>query len=216
MTSYLIFCCPGTGGLFLTSVIAQLLGCNSNYKLSDTGHAHDMGKGNWNGNDSVCQIGYHWNFYREGFPVYYCHVLPNEFLESNQHIQTIYVDVDCQDIRKVTELYVRKAWPDIWTLDEYKKWASPEYPPYSRDNIEQNVLVQTDLINDFEHTVIRKWLTENPCIETYKKINFRTIMGIDNLNLMDEVCKMINQPHQQHVQQYIHDYQMLNQKLYFK
>ena len=215
MQSYLILCCPGSGGLFLTSVIAQILGYDYDYKISDIGHAHDMGEGNWKGNKSICQIGYHWKFYRAEFPLYYCHVLPDKFLDDNQNIQPIYIDVDVKDFRKVTELYVRKAWPDIWTPDEYKKWVSPEYPPYSRDNIEQSLLIQTDLINDFENTVIKKWHTENPCKDSFKRINFRTIMGVDDRDLLTEICGIIGKPPTNKVQQYVSAYQQLNKKLYF-
>lgn len=216
MQSYLILCCPGTGGLFLTSVIAQLLGYNCQSIFSNTGHAHNMGKGNWKGCQSILFIGDHWDLnYRSGFSLYYSHLMPDKFLDDNQHIQTIYIDTNEQDFEKVTELYVKKAWPDIWTLDEYKKWASLEYPPYGRDNIEKSVLVQTDLINDFKHTVVKKWYKENPCLDSYKKLNFKTIMGINTLNLMHEVCKIINQPPKDHVHQYILEYQLLNQKLYF-
>lgn len=216
MQSYLILCCPGTGGLFLTSVVARLLGYDTQCILSKTGHAHNMGQGNWKGSQSICLVGDHWSLnYRPGFPLYYCHLLPNKFLDDNQHIQTIYIDTDEQDFEKVTELYVKKAWPDLWTPEEYNKWAGPEYPPYGPDNIEKSVLIQTDLINDLKHTVVKKWYKENPCLDTYKKINFKTIMGVDTLNLMYEVCKIINQSPKDHVQQSIFEYQQLNQKLYF-
>jgi hypothetical protein len=215
MKSYFVLCCPGSGGLFLTSALAQLLGYNSDYKISDIGHAHDMGEGNWKGNRVICQVGYHWDVYRAGFPIYYSHVLPEKFLDDNQHIQTIYIDVDHRDRRKVTELYVRKAWPDIWTPDEYMKWASPEYPPYSRDNIEKSLLIQTDLINDFENTTIRKWHNENPSNDSYKRINFRTIMGLDDNDLLTEICRIVGKPPTDKVRQYVSDYQQLNKKLYF-
>jgi len=46
MTRYMLYCCPGTGGLFLTTVFAQILGYQIMSKFSSTGHAHDMGRGN--------------------------------------------------------------------------------------------------------------------------------------------------------------------------
>jgi hypothetical protein len=200
----------------LTSVVSQLLGYDTQVILGKTGHAHNMGRGNWKGSRSICFVGNHWSLnYRSGFLLYCCHLLPDKFLDDNQHIQTIYIDTDEQDFEKVTELYVKKAWPDIWTPEEYKKWASPEYPPYSPDNIEKSVLIQADLINDFKQTIVKKWYKENPCLDTYKKLNFKTIMGIDKFNLMHEVCNIINQSPKDHVQQFISEYQLLNQKLYF-
>jgi hypothetical protein len=216
MKSYLIFCCPGAGGLFLTSVVAQLLQYNCRCIISDTGHAHNMGNGNWKGHRNVCTIGDHWDLnYRPEFSVYYSHLIPDNFLKNNRHIQPIYIDADRQDFKKITEMYVKKAWPDLWSEEEYNKWAGVDYPPYSRDNIEKSTLIQNDLINDFEHTVVKKWYDKNPCLDTYKKLNFRTIMGIDQLDLLDEVCKIINKPTNSQIQQYIFQYQALNQKLYF-
>jgi len=58
---YMIYCCAGTGGLFLTTVFAQILGYQIKSKFSNTGHAHDMGRGNWRGAQSVCFIGDHWD-----------------------------------------------------------------------------------------------------------------------------------------------------------
>ena len=42
---YVIYCAPGTGGLFLASVIANFLGLPVTPKFSDSGNSHDLGNG---------------------------------------------------------------------------------------------------------------------------------------------------------------------------
>lgn len=217
MKSYFVFCCPGTGGLFLTSVIAQLLGFDCQSIFSNTGHAHDMGNGNWKGHSSVCLVGDHWDLnYRSGFPLYYSHVLPENFLHDNAHIETIYIDAYPSDFKKVSELYVKKAWPDLWSKEQYDKWLGPDYPPYSPDNIATSTIIQNDLISDFAESVVHKWYQHNQSRDTYKKINFRTIMGIDDQNLMQALCDIMQQPINNQVQQTISRYQAINQNLYFQ
>lgn len=213
----MIYCSPGTGGLFLTSVLAQTLGLDIHANFSSTGHAHDMGSGNWGGAATLCFIGDHWDLaYRPGFPLYYSHVIPNNFIQKNPNIRLIKLNTDPVDYRKVTELYVKKAWPDIWTAEEYAKWATPNYPPYSRDNILDSELVQSDLINDLEITNIKKWHEANVDIQPYACINFRTIMGIDSVNLANTVSNIVGLPVTDATRHYITEYQQLNQSLYFK
>jgi hypothetical protein len=220
MTPYIIHCCPGTGGLFLISVFAQILGYNVKSNFSQTGHAHDMGNGNWAGAPGVCLVGDHWGMnYRPAYPLYYTHCIPEHFLKNNPKIKMVLVDTDPVDYKKVTELYVKKAWPKLWTEEEYNKWAGPDYPPYSHDNIETSSIIQNDLINDLEVDIVKKWHDQNRCVPADAKINFRTIMGIDNLDLIDAICLITNltlsADKKESLQQYVSVYQTLNLCLYF-
>jgi len=215
MKPYLILCSPGSGGLFLTSVFAQLLNYIVFCRFSNTGNAHDMGNGVWKGHESICLIGNHWNLnYVPGKPLYYSHMLSDNML-ALENFKIVYICTDAEDYRKVTELYVKKAWPDLWNEEEYNKWAGPDYPPYSPFNIQESIIIQNDLINDFEKTTIKKWYDQNPCSKTYETINFKTIMGIDDLNLISEVEKIIGCSANKDTQDYVKDYQSLNQRLYF-
>jgi len=212
----MIYCCPGTGGLFLTTVLAQILGLKVASRFSNTGHAHDMGNGNWEGAESICLIGDHWDLnYRPNVTIYYSHTIINNFLEKNPKIKLIKIDTQPTDYQKVTELYVKKAWPDIWTINEYNKWSSPEYPPYSPNNIAESKLIRDDLINDFKHSLIEKWHSDNINFPADHIINFRTIMGIDDGNLVDTVCNITNGSADQSLRDYVNNYQRLNQQLYF-
>ena len=213
----MIYCCAGTGGLFLTTVFAQILGWECRSHFSTTGNAHDMGHGVWKGSANICFIGSHWDLnFRPEFQLYYSHVLPDSFIKIYSDIKLIKINTEPHDYRKVTELYVKKAWPDIWTPTEYAKWASHQYPPYSPNNIADSELIRNDLINDFEITSVKKWHEENALIPSFATIDFRTIMGIDNQNLVDIVCNITGRAAPDSTKQYTSEYQQLNRSLYFK
>lgn len=215
MKQFMIYCCAGTGGLFLTTVFAQVLGLNVQAKFSASGNAHDMGRGNWRGAQSVCFIGDHWTLnYRPGSVLYYAHTMPGTFLKDNPGVTVIKVIADPQDYRKVTELYVKKAWPDIWSQEEYNKWAGPDYPPYSATNIPDSDIIVSDLINDFEKTVVQHWHDLNRHVEADHTVNFRTIMGIDRESLLAVVCDITSSTATLKTQCYVSEYQHRNQELY--
>lgn len=216
MKQFMIYCCAGTGGLFLTTVLGQVLGINVQAKFSASGHAHDMGRGNWRGAQSVCFIGDHWALnYRPGYVLYYAHVMPEFFLRKHPNVTLIKIVTDAKDYRKVSELYVKKAWPDIWSQEEYNKWAGPDYPAYSPTNIPDSDIIVTDLINDFEKTAVEAWHTTNSHVMAHHSVNFRTIMGIDDLNLLHIMRDITGKTATDETKQYVLEYQQKNQKLYF-
>jgi hypothetical protein len=213
---YMIHCCAGTGGLFLTSVFAQVLGYPVHANFSKSGHAHDLGKGNWRGANSVCFIGDHWDInYQNNYPLYYTHQIPKDFQKNISGVNLVYVHTDPADYHKVTELYVKKAWPDIWNENEYKKWASPNYPPFDPTNIPDSELIVNDLINDLKHSSVAKWHEENASAYRNYQINFKTIMGLDNNDLVDYVSDIVGRSANSSTRNYVQQYQQLNKKLYF-
>lgn len=217
MKRYMIYCSAGVGGLFLATVFAQLLGYNVKANFSATGHAHDMGRGNWKGASSVCFIGDHWHInYRPNYKLYYAHQLPDNFIKNNPDIKLVKITAEPRDYRKITELYVKKAWPDIWTEEEYQKWASPEYPPYGRDNILESELVCNDLVNDLLRTNTMAWYKANADITADYTVKFRTIMGLDDQNLVGVVAQIVGKPVDQSIELYVEQYQQMNKQLYFK
>ena len=212
----MLYCCPGTGGSFLTTVFAQIIGCGLPGKFSSTGHAHDMGRGNWKSAKSVCFVGDFWAInYRPGYTLYYAHQMTDNFLSQNPDISLVQISTDPEDYRKVTELYVKKAWPDIWNEEEYKKWASPDYPPYSPNNIRDSKLIVDDLINDFETTVIKAWYDRNAHTKPTHVINFKTVLGLDDLRIEQVVADIVQRPVTESVVEYVKKYQQLNKELYF-
>lgn len=217
MKRYLIYCAAGTGGLFLSTVFAQFLGRDIKARFSASGHAHDMGQGNWKGHDSICFIGNYWELnYRPHFPLYYSHVMPDNFLSKNPDIELVFITAKESDYRKIAELYVKKAWPDLWTEEEYKIWASPDYPPYSPNNILESELICQDLINDLQSTYISAWFETNCSLRKDHEIDFRTVMGVDEKNLAECVSNIVGKTSSGEIQQYIKSYQDRNRDLYFK
>jgi len=216
MKQYMIHCCVGVGGLFLTSVLAKMLGIPMTVKLSDTGNCHDMGRGVWRGSDGVVLVGDQWDLnYRPGQQLYYTHVMPDNFQIENPDIKIVFVSVRPEDYRMVAKLWVKKAWPDIWTQDEYNKWHSPNYPPYSKNNIQDSDLICQDLIADLLETNISPWMQRNG-LQTYDyQIDFRTIMGLDGRQVDQEVAQILNKETSQEISQYVTEYQRLNHCLYF-
>lgn len=212
----MLHCCYGTGGLFLTSVLARILGLDIQSRFSKTGNAHDMGQGTWKGANGICLVGDFWDInYKPGARIYYTHVLPANFSLPKDH-KLILINVVPQDYRKVTELYVKKAWPDIWTQQEYNKWAGPDYPPYSTDNIQTSDIIVNDLINDLENTAIAAWHQRNADITADYVVDFRTIMGINDRDLVDDICSIVNCTATRAIRQYVCEYQQLNREMYFK
>jgi len=72
-----------------------------------------------------------------------------------------------------------------------------------------------DLINDFEISIVKNWHDRNANIIPAHTINFKTIMGIDNLRVEQVVADIVQRPCDQSVVDYVKDYQLLNKKLYF-
>lgn len=216
MNRYMIYCSEGSGGLFLTTVFAQALGYDIKANFSLTGHAHNTGQGNWKSTGPICITANHWDMsYRSNAVLYYTHQTPRGFLDQNPDVTLIKIVADPSDYRKIAELYVKKAWPDIWTKEEYNKWAGPDYPPYSPDNIQHSKIIQDDLINDFEITVVKAWHDKNITVDPQHTVSFKTVMGIGNQDLVTQVSTILKCSVPESTQAYIKEYQQLNQGLYF-
>lgn len=217
MNSYMIFCVPGAGGLFLTTVVSMMLDLPMHPTVHGTGHAHDMGQGEWKEpTRDICLIGDHWQLnYRASCKLYYTHTIPSGWLLDNPQIHLVRITANPHDYRKITELYVKKAWPNLWTEEEYHKWAGSDYPPYSPDNIKHSKIVLDDLMADLEITTIHAWFRKNSNIEAHSEIEFQTIMGVNGQDLAQQISDIIHVPITHQVREYIDHYQQINQDLYF-
>jgi hypothetical protein len=160
-------------------------------------------------------IGNHWQQYRKNSNLYYTHILQPDVFADHPDAKIVVIDVDPKDYRKVTELYVSKAWPELWTPQEYQKWAGPGWPPYSPTNIEESVMIRRELIDDLTVNETQRWFLENQHLDTHYRINFRTIMGIDQHDLVDVICDMMHGKANASVRRYVEQYQNLNKNLYF-
>ena len=89
------------------------------------------------------------------------------------------------------------------------------YPPYSPNNIRDSKVVVDDLVNDFEITVVKAWHDRNATTAPGHVINFKTIMGLNNLKIEQVVADIVQKPLDNSVTEYVMEYQHLNKKLYF-
>jgi hypothetical protein len=139
----------------------------------------------------------------------------NQWIEQNPDMEVIKIGAEPADYRDITTLYVKKAYPTIWTKEEYSKWASPNYPPYSPNNIAESELVFNDLFNDFMTTNTIKWFEHYSTLNYAHVIDFKTIMGINDKKLANEVSKITGVSVNDDVCEFINQYQETNKKLYF-
>lgn len=216
MNKYMVYCCAGTGGLFLTSVIANFLGRTVKPNFSSTGHSHDQGYGNWKGADRVVNfIGDYWSNLRRGYPIFNAHYGPiRDFKKSQKNLKVISIKMYPDDYYDVTRLFVCKAWPDILTEQEYANQKGANWPDYSTNIIAESEIVRTDLINhlllkitDWDKNYDREVVDYN--------IDFKTVMGLDNASLADTVSDILQKPVTDEIQKLINEYQQLNKRLYF-
>jgi len=215
---FLIYCAAGSGGLFLTSVFANLLGITVQPIFSSSGNSHDLGKGAWEGHGhDICFCGDYWELnYQPGATIYYTHSgNMKKFKQENPNVKIVLVDIDEEDYRKVTELLVCKAWPDILRDQpgEYEKWKGPDWPDWEYDIIQKNEMVKNELIDAFLPQ-IADWMKNYNRDVVDAKINFKSIMGIRG-NLAKECGEIANRPVSQTVINLIQEYQDINRKLYF-
>lgn len=216
---YMIYCCAGSGGIFLSTVFAQVLNLNIQANFSESGDCHDMGLGIWKDvPGAINLIGNHWELNWQGpeSMLYFTHSLDIEsFKKTYPFIKIVLIDYKPDDHRSITYLMVKKAWPSIWCLEEYAKWAGPEYPPYSSDNIEKSEIIVNDLVRDFERTQTQAWIEKLNRNGIDYIIDFKTVMGLNDRSLAQEVSEIVGIDASEQTQDYIKKYQELNQKLYF-
>jgi hypothetical protein len=216
MTSYLIYCAPGSGGLFLASVFAKIMNIPLTPKFSCTGNCHDLGRGEWRDNARIQIIGDHWEVYQPGHVLYYAHSISVNFLQTNPKTKIVLIDFESDDVQKITQMYVQKAWPALWSFEEYSKWAGPSWPEYSRDNISASELIRTELINDLAVTIVAPWIDNVDRSIADFVIPYKTVMGVDQTDLGQIVSNIVGTPLTPDIDRFISDYQTLNKKLYFE
>jgi hypothetical protein len=216
---FMIHSAPGAGGMFLTSVFAKIMGIAIDTKISNIGDCHDFGNGVWNSSLiadkfdkelKVMKLTYH-----PELAVCYTHAMSNKFIKNYPDVQVLKIAADPAAYRDITRLAVKKAWPNLWTQEEYNKWVSPNYPPYSCSNIAESELICNDLINDLAVTQTESWFKQYECINYSHVIDFRTVMGIDDKNLLDEVKNITGGQITDDLRAFVDKYQQINKKLYF-
>ena len=211
----------GSGGQFLTTIIAKMLDIQITNRIDSThGDYHRTDKGVWAHNDSkddVCFMGNHWVSRTVPPKIYYTH--RHDFVSKLQtmfnNITVIAIDADEDDFEHITTLFIKKGFPNLWTQQEYNKWVATgcNFPPYNISNLEH-----PDVF-DIMHEQLNKDTINWHNTLDHKNINhiikFKTIFGLDNLSLKDSLETILNKPVTDSIKQLIVEYQLLNKELYF-
>lgn len=217
MTRYLIYCAAGSGGLFLTSVIANFLGIEIKPQISPSGHSHNLGKGNWNGADNAINfIGNHWDLnFKPDSIIFYAHQGPISDLKLKiPNLKVILIDFTEEDCYNITKLYVNKAWPDIWSKKEYDMWWGANWPAYNKTNIQDSEIIRNDLIHQLVNET-QNWIKEYDKNVVDFVVDFKTVMGLDNSKLATVLSNILDKPVTSTIEKMIDKYQTLNKRLYF-
>ena len=228
---YVIHYAIGAGGFFIISLFAQMMGIRVSPIINPTlGHVHDLGQGEWAKVEEI-NVGpamgsgttkLVMNIYNPLSRLYHSHIISNEFINQHPDIKVVKIEADVDDYELITKLAVKKTWVARWTKEEYDKWASPNYPPYSPANILESELVCNDLVQDFLVTQTKPWFdqTATSFLQQTKFtnyahiINFKTVMGI-NPGLAEQVAEITGGEITDQIRNYIKSYQDLNKQLYF-
>ena len=217
---YCIHHCAGSGGMFLLTMVAKALQLSASNRL-DTNHGdyHNAGKGDWaNTNDRINWIGNHWDInFREGdnFNLYYTH--KHEYV---QRLKTMFPDmkvigiVSDNDDDLITKMYIHKAWPNLWTKDEYDKWVALgcEFPPYDKSNLRDPIVYNK--VHSQLNLETKRWTETLPANLIDHPLKFKTIMGMDDSNLKSEIENILDINLSNDVINLINDYQDNNKRLY--
>ena len=219
---FIIHYCPGTGGMFLSSVFAKIMNIPIKTKISSLGDCHDLGSGIWRSHQTVVindifdtKTNKMRLNHRPGGRLYLCHAITNEFIEQHPDIEVVQISASPDDYFNIAKMVIKKAWPNLWTKEEYDKWRGPDYPPYSRNNIAESDLICKDLL---DHSILKQtsdWYEEYADIKYLHHIDFKTVMGLNDKNLAQEVATITGNPVNHNACKFINEYQQLNKRLYF-
>ena len=219
---FIIHFCPGTGGMFLSSVFAKIMNIPIKTKISSLGDCHDLGSGIWRSHQTVVindifdtKTNKMRLNHRPGGRLYLCHAIINEFIEQHPDIEVVQISASPDDYFNIAKMVIKKAWPNLWTKEEYDKWRGPDYPPYSRNNIAESDLICKDLL---DYSILKQtsdWYEEYADIKYLHHIDFKTVMGLNDKNLAQEVATITGNPVNHNACKFINEYQQLNKRLYF-
>ena len=225
MSRFCLHHCQGSGGNFIVSMIAQTMGITPQ-KVFDNQHAdyhQSTLSGEWapsGPDDPICYTEYRG---RRNVPadIYYTHShlfildIKAVYLRSNDDIKIIAIDADEDDFGPITTLYIKKAFHNLWTKQEYDRWVSTgcNFPPYDISNLEDPEV----------YSILHEQLTELTA-DWHRKldhnavdyiIKFKTVFGLDSTCLRTSIKNIVNKPVPPAVQILIDQYQQKNKELYF-
>ena len=123
---------------------------------------------------------------------------------------------DNEDYWHIARMMAKKAWPTFLTYPgEYEKLKGADWPEYE-DNLPNKSKIVHDDVAEISYGYTLDWYkkanTEN--FIDYK-IKFKTIFGLDDLDLAAEMSNILDKPVTPEITNFINDYQTLNKEIYF-
>ena len=219
MSKICVHHCSGSGGMFLTSMIGRMLNIDTvSFIDNKHGDYHQNSRGEWgiDRKDEIALIGNQWTDRIVPARIYYTH--QHEYVSKLQTmfngLKVIAIDADTEDFALITTLFIKKAWVNIWTEQEYNKWVKLgcNFPPYDISNLEDPAVF--DVIHEqLNHDTIN-WHNTLDRKNVNHIIKFKTIFGLDNSSLLDALETVMDKPVTDSIKQLIFQYQQRNKELY--
>lgn len=220
---YLIYFPPGGGGNFLSSLTAKFLGYDVPTKFSATGNSHDHGEGEWkvSSEKKICMFGDHFEIdYRPNCMVYGAHSGPLLKLKQEyENLKIIMITTeDDKEYWDIARMMARKAWPTFLSYPgEYEKLKGADWPEYEDDLPNKSKIVHDDVAKiSYGYTLDwYAYANSNVVSIVDYTVNFKTVMGLDDLDLAMEMSNILDKPVTPEITSFINDYQTLNKEMHF-
>ena len=223
---------PGMCGLFLAGLLVKYFNPDYNPKISKkTGDCHDHGFGPWVPSGLLEHVGkvgpsnsWHSHFpentpYTIDRPVTVVattHVPDiKRIKESVPGAKIILIDFVEDDIKNILTFKICKAMTQLWTKELYDKFAGPDWPEYDKDNLLNDLSICNEMMYCFGFlNSLRKWygmLDKKQCDYI---VEFKTILGLNSVDLNQQIANIVNKPMNAQYQSYIDEYRVVNKNLY--
>ena len=211
---YYILAAPGAGSFFLASVFAKYLKYPCDTKISHSGHCHDLGQGEWHSTQYIQALDM--PFYDTSIQdvVIVSHRLHNNLIEEKpNHLKIILINYELPDSYYIALLHSVKAFLALWSKEHYNTIAGPDWPAYKSDVMLTSNLVRDELL-PYRIEEMNHWINSvNLSIVDYF-IDFKTIVGLNSIDLNQQVANILNVPPDTEIESFINEYQTINQTLY--
>ena len=217
---YYVVAYPGSGISFFTGMLDYYLKKEHNISISQQGHCHDLGHGIFKGTNQTEPISFDFpiktvtNSKKSILSGHYANLTQVKKIFPN--IKIILIDIKESFLKTALTMRVYKAINPM-SKKEYDQWTNrfgiKHWPEYSEvvANLE---LVKDDLIK-FDTTWCKEWYNAIDQNQVDYVINFETIFGIDDRQVNFEIAKIVNMEVDPTLDQFIEEYQRINQTLYF-
>lgn len=186
----------------------------SHVTISDNGDCHNVGNGIWQANKYISHQ------YEEIHidqlerikqPVLGTHII-KQFPSRDAYC--ILINYDKSDYKHIAAMKAMKADTLSWNIDAFDNIKGDSWPLYSKNNIVESKAIRDEIINVHNYNETMNWIKDIDTTAFDYVIDFKTIRGIGNKQLTDDIESICNQSVPVVVRNFIKQYQKINQRLY--